>query len=147
MKYILNTGRYALGFTLETDGGFPRKFEFDRQRFYKDTGNLATTGITEVEDDDFKSLEKIAEFKKMFENGTFKEVEKPVSVDESRAKLAAQTAEIENLKKQLASAEKPDVKKLKEESKQKDTEIANLKAQLEALKKNKSGNAEDTAGF
>ena len=52
---IKNTGRYALAFTINKNGK-EVSIEFDKRRLYLDTGNIATTGITEVSDEDFELL-------------------------------------------------------------------------------------------
>ena len=58
MKYIKNTGRYAIAFPI-TKNNREVKIELDRRRLYTDTGNIATTGITPVEEEDLKELKKI----------------------------------------------------------------------------------------
>ena len=65
MKYILNTGRYALSFEIEK-GGLKKTIVLDRRRLYNDTGNVATTGVTAIEDDDYKLLSELEIFKKRF---------------------------------------------------------------------------------
>ena len=65
MKYILNEGRYAHSFIIEkANGNLKRevKIELDRRRRYTDTGNIATTGITAIEDEDFELLQKNGAF-------------------------------------------------------------------------------------
>ena len=154
MKYILNTGRYAVAFIIMR-GKKEFKLELDKRRLFLDTGNLATTGLTPVTDEDIEELKKQDFFNELIEKGSLKicnedEVKSP---DESKIK----TLEDENreLKAKLEKAEKPDVKKLKEEKKAVEDENktladenASLKAQLEALTKNKEEKADaDTAGF
>lgn len=57
MKYIKNNGRYAVAFTIVKNNR-DIKIAFDRRRIYMDTGNIATSGITEIEDSDLVELKK-----------------------------------------------------------------------------------------
>ena len=139
MKYILNTGRYARGFTIEKPNGNLKrevKIVLDRRRLYTDTGNVATTGITAIEDEDFELLQKNEAFAQMFKD----EKHGLTLVDESMvtgtADKRASELEEENkkLREELAQAKKQSeenedakaVKKIKDEN-------AKLKAQLESL--------------
>lgn len=140
---IRNTGRYALSFNIKVNGR-DKKIEFDKQRFYLDTGNLATSGITEVSDDEYTELKKCKEFSVLFENQTFEEVsEEEYIAGSGNAELQAKESEIKQLKEQLKEKEE----KLKEKSEadvekklsEKDSEIKNLKAQLELLSKTRKG--------
>lgn len=151
MKYILNEGRYAQSFIIEKKNGElirEVKIELDRRRRYTDTGNIATTGITAIEDEDFELLKQNKAFAQMFE----KKDSGLSLVDESMVtggadKRASELAE-ENrkLKEQLAEAKKQSeenedakaVQKIKDEN-------AKLKAQLENLTKGKKGKAGETA--
>ena len=137
MKYILNEGRNAISFEI-TKGGLKKTIVLDRRRLYTDTGNVATTGITAIEDEDYKILKELPIFKKRFEDKSFALSE----VDEERAmgkpdpqasKLAEENKKLkEDLKKaQEAVKGSKDAKAMKELA----DENATLKAQLEALKK------------
>jgi len=147
---IKNTGRYALAFTINKNGK-DVVVEFDRRRLYLDTGNVATSGITEVSDEDFELLKKNKQFVKALETETFSEVtaEELASTADSEA-LAAKDAEIAALKAEL-DKKAPTKKALKEKDEAlaaKDEEINTLKAQLEALSKNKDeAAASETDGF
>ena len=152
MKYILNEGRYAQAFIIEKKNGeLTRevKIELDRRRRYTDTGNIATTGITAIEDEDFELLKKNKAFAQMFE----KEGSGLSLVDESMVtggadKRASELAE-ENrkLKEQLAEAKKQSEGNADAEAVQKiKDENAKLKAQLEKLSKGKKDKKEDKAG-
>lgn len=151
MKYILNEGRYAQAFIIEKKNGeLTRevKIELDRRRRYTDTGNIATTGITAIEDEDFELLKQNKAFAQMFE----KEGSGLSLVDESMVtgtvdKRASELAE-ENrkLKEQLAEAKKQSEGNADAEAVQKiKDENAKLKAQLESLTKDKKGKAVKTA--
>lgn len=143
---IKNTGRYALAFTIHKNGK-DVVIEFDRRRLYLDTGNVATSGITEVSDEDFELLKKNKQFVKAMETETFSEVtaEELASTAVDFEALAAKDAEIAALKAELGK-KAPTKKELKEKDEAlaaKDEEINTLKAQLEALSKGK----DETDGF
>ena len=143
---IKNTGRYALAFTIHKNGK-DVAVEFDRRRLYLDTGNVATSGITEVSDEDFELLKKNKQFVKALETETFSEVtaEELASTTVDSEALAAKDAEIAALKAELGK-KAPTKKELKEKDEAlaaKDEEINTLKAQLEALSKGK----DETDGF
>ena len=148
---IKNTGRYALAFTIHKNGK-DVAIEFDRRRLYLDTGNVATSGITEVSDEDFELLKKNKQFVKALETETFSEVtaEELASTAADSEVLAAKDAEIAALKAELAK-KAPAKKELKEKDEAlaaKDEEINTLKAQLEALSKGKDeATASETDGF
>ena len=148
---IKNTGRYALAFTIHKNGK-DVVIEFDRRRLYLDTGNVATSGITEVSDEDFELLKKNKQFVKAMETETFSEVtaEELASTAVDSEALAAKDAEIAALKAELGK-KAPTKKELKEKDEAlaaKDEEINTLKAQLEALSKNKDETAaSETDGF
>ena len=148
---IKNTGRYALAFTINKNGK-DVVIEFDRRRLYLDTGNVATSGITEVSDEDFELLKKNKQFVKALETETFSEVtaEELASTTADSEVLAAKDAEIAALKAEL-DKKAPTKKELKEKDEAlaaKDEEINTLKAQLEALSKNKDeATASETDGF
>lgn len=148
---IKNTGRYALAFTINKNGK-DVVVEFDRRRLYLDTGNVATSGITEVSDEDFELLKKNKQFVKALETETFSEVtaEELASTTADSEALAAKDAEIAALKAEL-DKKAPTKKELKEKDEAlaaKDEEINTLKAQLEALSKDKDeAAASETDGF
>ena len=148
---IKNTGRYALAFTIHKNSK-DVAVEFDRCRLYLDTGNVATSGITEVSDEDFELLKKNKQFVKALETETFSEVtaEELASIAADSEALAAKDAEIAALKAEL-DKKAPTKKELKEKDEAlaaKDEEINTLKAQLEALSKGKDeAAASETDGF
>ncbi len=147
MKYILNTGRYALSFEIEK-GGLKKTIVLDRRRLYNDTGNVATTGVTAIEDDDYKLLSELEIFKKRFADKScalslIDEEQAMGKPDPQASKLAEENKKLkEELKKAKDEAKKAGgdteaVKKLADEN-------ASLKAQLEALTKDKNkASAED----
>lgn len=148
MKYILNTGRYALSFEIEK-GGLKKTIVLDRRRLYNDTGNVATTGVTAIEDDDYKLLSELEIFKKRFADKScalslIDEEQAMGKPDPQASKLAEENKKLkEDLKKAKEEAKKAGgdaeaVKKLEDEN-------ATLKAQLEALtKKNKAPAVDST---
>lgn len=160
MKYVSNTGRYGVAFEV-TFNGRPMTVEFDRKRVFLDTGNIATSGITKVEDELYDVLLTNKRFKKMIDEGELKLVDEKALKGTSE-ELDVLKAENEALKAQLEKAEKAGKegntakadKETKKELKAKDDEIKSLKAQLEALTKDKKAEADkdekaeaDTDGF
>lgn len=145
---IKNTGRYALAFTINKNGR-DISIEFDKRRLYLDTGNIATTGITEISDEDFELLKKNKEFMKALETDSFSEVtaEEVINTSVDTKVIAEKDAEIASLKAELVK-KAPTKKELKEKDEAlaaKDKEINNLKAQLETLSKSKG--KDDITGF
>jgi hypothetical protein len=143
--FILNKGRYALAFTV-TVKNREMRVELDKRRYYLDTGNLATTGITEVSDEILKELEKQRFFNECFEKGIFEEVDKP-EINSGADELKVKDAEIARLKAELKEAKKSEKAPAKKELEAKDAEITDLKAKLEALTKGKQAESQDTEGF
>lgn len=141
MKYIKNNGRYALAFTFTKDGR-EVKVAFDRRRVYLDTGNIATSGITEIEDDVLNELKKNKRFYALLETKEFEEVDGYGVVDTNNAYelMKAKDAEIKKLKAELKNT-----KEVKADTSEKDKEIKSLKAEIEALRavKNKTDESED----
>jgi hypothetical protein len=138
MKHIKNTGRYAISFEI-MEGNRAKKIILDKRRIYMDTGNIATTGITPVSDEDYAKLEEIKEFKNLIDKGELSLASKAELTTDGEAK----DKEIAELKAKLKKAENKEVEK---ELKAKDEEIASLKAQLEAKgKKEDEASDEDKA--
>lgn len=140
MKYVANNGRYGVAFEV-TFNNRPMKIEFDRKRVFLDTGNIATSGITTVEDELYNVLLTNKRFKKMIDEGELKLVDEKALKGTSE-ELDVLKAENEALKVQLKEAEKKnnkskEDKETNKELKAKDAEIKSLKAQLEALTKDK----------
>ena len=133
MKYIQNKGRYALSFKISVKER-PLNLELDKRRIYQDTGNIATTGITELEEDVYAELAKSKSFKSLLKKGELE------LIDEKELKAstpATDEALVKENKELVKEAEK--AVKAKEEAEAqlsaKDKEINDLKAQLEALSK------------
>jgi hypothetical protein len=146
MKYILNTGRYALSFEIEKKG-LKKTIVLDRRRLYNDTGNVATTGITAIEDEDYELLKKLEIFKKRFadESCGLSEIDEEKAMgkpDPQASKLAEENKKLREEKKALEKAmkESTDAKAMKDLA----DENATLKAQLEALTKQNEAPATDT---
>ena len=140
MKYIANNGRYGVAFEV-TFNNRPMKIEFDRKRMFLDTGNIATSGITTVEDNLYEVLLTNKRFKKMIDEGELKLVDEKALKGTSE-ELDVLKAENEALKSQLKEVEKKnnkpkEDKETNKELKAKEAEIKSLKAQLEALTKDK----------
>ena len=146
MKYIKNNLDYAISFSV-MDGAKEKKFEFDCHRIYSDTGNVATTGVTAMEDTDFDYLYKnCKQFKTFFDKGDLSKTSKE-GANAVANKVDELTKENEKLKKQLvqkqkeASGEK--TAELEAKNKKQADEISDLKKQLEALKRAKKGGKAD----
>lgn len=149
MKYVKNNGRYAKAFTIKK-GTAEVKIEFDKLRIYYDTGNIASYGVTAVDDKDYEELEKFPQFKKLFETKEFELTDAPstLSTEEQIAQLKAENAKLTSASKKDDSKKvEKELKAKEEEIKSKDDEITSLKAQLEALAKKNKKESEDTEGF
>ena len=144
MKHVFNGGRYGVAFEVVVRGK-EHKVEFDRKRLFLDTGNIATSGITSIDDDIYEALKKDNKrFQKMIKSGELKLVDEKALKGTSE-EASALAEENKQLKKQLAEANKQSTpKEVKKQLDDKDNEIKNLKAQLEALTKGKDS---ETEGF
>ena len=151
MKYIKNTLDYSIKFKARRDNN-DVEFSFDCFRIYKDTGNVATSGVTPISDEDYTWLyENVKQFAKFINEGILVNSKKS-EANSVAAKIDDLSKENETLKKQLAEAKKQigtgeseTEKKLKETNSKQEAVISSLKAQLEALKKGKKGKAEKVA--
>lgn len=146
MKYIKNNLEYAVSFSV-MDGTKERKFEFDCRRIYSDTGNVATTGVTAMEDADFDYLYKnCKQFKAFFDKGELSKTSKE-GANAVANKVDELTRENEKLKEQLAQKRKEasgeKTAELEAKNKAQADEISSLKKQLESLKKTKKGSKGD----
>ena len=140
MKYVKNNGRYAFAYTYNK-GALPMKVEFDRQRIYMDTGNIATTGITTIADDVFEALQENKAFVKAMKEGILALVDKPnTSTEDEVARLRAENEKLQKKLNKDNSAKT--IEKLEAEKAQLEKDKANMKAQLESLAK-----ADDSEGF
>lgn len=137
MKYISNTGRYALSFEI-VKGGLKKTIVLERRRLYNDTGNIAVSGITAIEDDDYELLTALPIFKKRFADKAcgLSEITEEQAIGKSDAQANKLAEENEKLKKDKKALEKA-LKESKDAKAMKDLadENASLKEQLEALKK------------
>ena len=132
MLYIKNKMKYPVLFKTVKNGREER-FSFDCRRVYKDTGNIATTGVTPIADEDYKLL---YESSKVFRDHIDKDylaLTKESGVTESANKMTALEKENKVLKKQLAEKEASTASS--EELEKTKAENESLKARLEALKK------------
>ena len=141
MKYVQNNKKYALSLNAKVNGA-EKSFRFDCRRLYQDTGNVATSGETPVEDTDIEYLlDNCEPFKKLVEQGYITISDTPVAesdatvvaLEEENARLKA---ELEEARKEGGSTDSAKVKKLEKE-------VTSLKKQLEkAGKKGKGVKAE-----
>lgn len=140
MKYVKNNGRYAFAYTYNK-GALPMKVEFDRQRIYMDTGNIATTGITAIADDVFEALQENKAFVKAMKEGILALVDKPnTSTEDEVARLRAENEKLQKKLNKDNSAKT--IEKLEAEKAQLEKDKADMKAQLESLAK-----VDDSEGF
>lgn len=146
MKYIKNESRYALTYTY-MDGVREMKVDFDRLRRYRDTGNIATTGITAVEDNVYEALQENKSFLEAIKRGELALTE-PVK-DTAGDELEKLRAENEKLQKKLnKNTSTKELEKAKEEKAKLAEENASLKVKLESLAKDKNKKLEtETEGF
>lgn len=139
MLYIKNKMQYAVKFKVEKENKI-QEFVFDCKRIYRDTGNIATTGVTPISEKDFKLLyDEVEIFKKLFDSG------KLVKTKESGAtqvanKIDSLEKENEVLKKELEKQKEVNAKTFNEDVIKLQEENASMKAELEALKKAKKQN-------
>jgi hypothetical protein len=146
MYYVLNTGRYDYSFQLEIKGR-ETKVNLIRRRYFYDTGNIATTGITPVKDDVFAVLKEQAFFKDLMAKGEISLTDE-ASMHADDSEKVALAEENKKLKEELAKAKKAEPKKDDKEMKKLADENASLKAQLESLtKKGKKADKDETEGF
>ena len=147
MKYIQNTGRYALSFDI-VKNGLKKTIVLDRRRLYSDTGNVATTGVTAIEDDDYKLLCELEIFKKRFadKSCSLAEIDEEQAMGKPDPQASKLAEENKKLKADLKKAQEA-VKVSKDAKAMQDLadENAKLKAQLENLTKDKKVDAEEKA--
>lgn len=141
MKYILNTGRYAVGYIVKLENKPEIKVELDKRRYFQDTGNLATSGITKVEDDVYTALSKLKDFERRVKAGELTLVDEPKSTEDTVAELKKENEELK-AKLEKGGKSKTDNKEAEKQIKEQAAEIASLKAQLEAYAQN--GNTEES---
>lgn len=134
--YIKNTGRYAVAFTIQRNGR-EFKLELDKRRIYTDTGNIATSGITPVTEEDIEELKKQKRYNQMIESKELEVLDEKDIISPEENKIKTLEKQNKELEEKLKKAEKADVKKMAEENKTLADENASLKAQLEALTKGK----------
>jgi hypothetical protein len=140
MLYIKNNRKYAVAFTVTRDNK-PKRYSFDCMRVYSDTGNIATTGVTEIAESDLEWLKKnCLQCKAMLDSGDLALTSAPV-------KDVVDTAKVEKVEKENKVL-KAKADKAESENKALADENADLKKQLEALKKSKKSKADsESEGF
>lgn len=141
MLYIKNKMKYPVLFKTVKNGREER-FVFDCRRVYKDTGNIVTTGVTPIADEDYNLLYENSKVFKDHIDKDYLALTKESGVTESANKMTALEKENEVLKKQLAEKETSTASS--EELEKTKAENESLKAQLEALKKGAKDKKEET---
>lgn len=136
--FIKNNRDFSVALTVTKDGK-DKQFVFDCFRQYSDTGNVATTGITEISDEDFKWLSaNCKQFSKLIEEGKFTKTDMPSNEESEGAKKQAEKLKAEN------KALKEKAKQIEDEAKKAKAELNDVKSQLESLKKgSKEADAKD----
>lgn len=137
MLYIKNNLKFAVKFPVKEEGKLPRYIEFDCLRRYGDTGNIITTGVTPISEEDFELLMKTTKnFPKFMAEG---KLEKTKESGATAVANIIDELEKENniLKEQLAKKTEEASMATNDEMKALADENASLKAQLEALGKAK----------
>lgn len=134
MVYINNKREFDCAFKLVKDGK-EEEFVFGCKRVYSDTGNLAQTGVTAIEDETYNYLyNNCPAFAKQIKEGVF--------VKQKESGVLAVSNKIDTLEKENASLkaklEESNIGKESEETKKLADENKSLKAQIEDLKKAKS---------
>lgn len=145
MLYIKNNLKYAVAFKLNKDGK-EKRFEFDCLRIFQDTGNIATTGVTPISEEDFDALYKNSKvFKDHIDKGY---IEKTKEQGATTVANKMDSLEKENavLRKQLEAKTKEASTATSEELEETKKENESLKKQLEALKKDKE-KVDESEGF
>ncbi len=134
MIYIKNNRDYACTLKIGS-GSAERVFTFDCKRIYQDTGNIATTGVTPIDEADFEMLYKdCKQFKALVDKGDFVKTKKS-GATEAANQIDTLAKENELLKKQLEEKTKEASLASSKELEEAKVENAKLKAQLEALAK------------
>lgn len=143
MVYVKNNRDFACSFKVNFDGR-EKKFDFDCQRIYTDTGNIATTGVTPIADEDYKFLyENCKQFKNLVDAGLFTKTKKDGATSAAN-KMDALEKENAILKAKLEEKTKEAATVTNEETEKLAKENASLKAKLEAMaKKGKNKNKDD----
>lgn len=134
MLYVKNNMQYAISFKVKKNGR-DTKFEFDCLRVFRDTGNIATTGVTPIADEDFELLYTESKVFKDHVDKGFLSKTKESGATSTASKMNSLEKENEVLKKQLAEKTKEASTATTEALEETKAENESLKAQLEALKK------------
>ena len=135
MLYIKNNVKYPLAFKIVKNGK-EEKIVFDCLRIFQDTGNIATTGVTPISEEDFDELYKIKVFKDHIDKGLLVKTKKGGAtavankMDSLEKENAVLRKQLEEKTKEASNATSEELEKTKEENE-------SLKKQLEALKKGK----------
>lgn len=134
MLYIKNNMKYAVAFKAKKNNR-EVKFDFDCLRIFKDTGNIATTGVTPIAEEDYELLYKESPVFKDHVDKGFLTKTKETGATSVAGKIDSLEKENEVLKKQLAEKTKEASTATTEELTEAKAENESLKAQLESLKK------------
>lgn len=131
--YVKNNKKYAMSFNVTREGS-QKTFTFDCLRRFDDTGNIATTGITAINEEDYKFLLTVPVFERLIKKGEL-ELSKTDGLTSMAKNVEVLAEENRQLKAQLEAKTEEAAKATNEEMSKLADENASLKAQLEALKK------------
>lgn len=147
MLYIKNNLKHPLLFKAMKNERETR-FEFDCLRIFQDTGNIATTGVTPIAEEDYELLyDTVRVFKDHIDKGYIEKTKEQGATTVAN-KMDSLEKENKVLKAQLTKKTKEASTATNEELEKTKEENASLKKQLEALKKGKNEEKVDEAeGF
>lgn len=146
MVYIKNNKKYACSFKVVKDGE-RTVFTFDCLRRYTDTGNLLTSGVTELKEKDYDWLySNCRQFKDFIDRGVFVK-QKTNGLAKAEDKVAAQEKRIAELEQQLAEKTKEASAATNEALEKLQEENNTLKKQLEALGRKPASKGKETEEF
>ena len=160
MKYIKNTMSYDMTLKIKDKEGNEQEFGFPCFRRYSDTGNVYSSGVTALEDEDVEELKKNKQFNKLLHDREFMWTDKSAmseaanDLEKAEKENKALKAENEKLKKEAADGSSEELKKAlaeNEELKQK-LELIGKAGKSSKDKKGKeepedTGDSGETGGF
>lgn len=142
MVYIKNNKKYSCSFTVNKDGK-RTVFTFDCLRRYTDTGNLFTSGVTELSEKDFNWLySNSKQFKDYVDRGVFVK-QKTNGLARAEDKVASQEKRIAELEGLLAEKTKEASAATNDTIDKLENENRTLKEELEAIRKKARENSKN----
>lgn len=146
MVYIKNNKKYSCSFKVDKDGE-RTVFTFDCLRRYTDTGNLLTSGVTELKEKDYDWLySNCRQFKDFIDRGVFVK-QKTNGLAKAEDKVAAQEKKISELETLLAKKTKEASAATNDTIDKLENENRTLKKELEALRNKVKENSNKNEDF